>query len=35
MHINGVINMGAFCGDSTWTGTYIVTSPTGLTVEEK
>jgi hypothetical protein len=32
--INGVINMGAFCGDSTWTGTYIVTSPTGLMVEQ-
>jgi hypothetical protein len=30
MDINGVINMGAFCGDSTWTGTYIVTSPTGI-----
>jgi hypothetical protein len=34
MHINGVIEMG-ICGDSTWTGTYLVTNPTGLTVEDK
>jgi hypothetical protein len=35
MTINAVINMGAFCGDSTWTGTYIVTKPANMTVEDK
>jgi hypothetical protein len=31
--INGVISLGSFCGDSTLTGTYLVTGPTGLVVE--
>jgi hypothetical protein len=31
MDINGVIPMG-LCGDAVWTGTYTVTSPTGLGV---
>ena len=33
MDINGVITLENGCGDSTWTGKYTVTSPTGLTVE--
>ena len=33
MDINGVITLENGCGDSTWTGTYIVTGPTGLNVE--
>jgi hypothetical protein len=32
MAINGVIPMG-LCGDAVWTGSYTVTSPTGLGVE--
>ncbi len=31
--INGVITLENGCGDSTWTGSYEVTSPLGLTVE--
>lgn len=30
MDINGVIPMGALCGDSTWTGNYTVSAPTPL-----
>jgi hypothetical protein len=33
MDINGVIALEGICGDSTWTGSYSVTSPTGLTIE--
>ncbi len=33
MDINGVITLENGCGDSTWTGTYLVTSPAGLNVE--
>jgi len=32
MHINGVITLENGCGDSTWTGSYTVTSPTGLDI---
>ena len=31
--INGVITLENGCGDSTWTGSYEVTSPLGLTVD--
>ena len=33
MDINGVITLENGCGDSTWTGSYLVTSPAGLTVD--
>jgi len=33
MDINGVITLEGGCGDSTWTGSYEVTNPVGLTVE--
>ena len=33
MTINGVITLENGCGDSTWSGTYIITTPTGVTVE--
>lgn len=33
MDINGLITLENGCGDSTWTGAYTVTTPTGLTVE--
>jgi len=33
MDINGVITLENGCGDSTWTGSYEVTSPAGLTVD--
>jgi len=33
MDINGVITLENGCGDSTWTGSYEVTSPLGLTVD--
>jgi len=33
MDINGVITLENGCGDSTWTGTYLVTNPAGLNVE--
>ncbi len=33
MDINGVITLENSCGDATWTGTYLVTAPTDLTVE--
>ncbi len=33
MDINGTITLENGCGDSTWTGSYEVTSPVGLTVE--
>jgi hypothetical protein len=35
LDINGVISLENGCGDSTWTGTYNITSPIGLHVEEK
>ena len=31
--INGVITKENGCGDSTWTGSYLITSPVGLTIE--
>jgi hypothetical protein len=31
LHVNAVLSKG-ICGDAVWTGTYIVTSPTGLGV---
>ena len=33
MDINGVITLENGCGDSTWTGSYEVTNPLGLTVD--
>lgn len=33
LDINAVITLENGCGDATWTGTYLFTSPTGMTVE--
>ena len=33
MDISAIISLENGCGDSTWTGSYVVTSPVGLTVE--
>ncbi len=35
IHINAIITLENGCGDSTWTGTYKVTTPTGLTIESE
>jgi len=34
LHVNGVVTIENGCGDSTLTGTYLVTNPTGLVVED-
>jgi hypothetical protein len=33
--LSAVIEMGVFCGDSIWTGTYLITKPSKTTIEDK